>query len=98
MSATPQERAPVSIDDDFGFVTEQIEALKELGHRDEAGDVYADEDVYDLSVRWGTALAGRLPRMAHTVRAAGSRRPTSAGSKPFATNFETYRRSSNDSS
>lgn len=65
MSATPQERAPVSIDDDFGFVTEQIEALKELGHRDEAGDVYADEDVYDLSVRWGTALAGRLPRMAH---------------------------------
>lgn len=65
MSVAPESSAPVSIDDDVEFLTEQIERLKELGQQDETDDVFDDEDVYDLSIRWGTALAGRLPRMAH---------------------------------
>lgn len=65
ISVARQESVPVSIDDDIQFVSEQLERLRELGDREEVRDIYDDEDVYDLSVRWGTALAGRLPRMAH---------------------------------
>lgn len=61
MSATPNDRTPVNIDDDVAFLTEQIEALKQLAQRDDVDD----EEIYDLSIRWGTALAGRLPRLAH---------------------------------
>lgn len=57
----PHDGTPVNIDDDVAFLTEQIEALKQLGQRDHVDD----EEVYDLNIRWGTALAGRLPRMAH---------------------------------
>ncbi|BBY38346.1 hypothetical protein MMAN_24800 [Mycobacterium mantenii] len=57
----PHDGTPVSIDDDVAFVTEQIEALRQLGQRDDVDD----EEIYDLSIRWGTALAGRLPRVAH---------------------------------
>ncbi|OBH70821.1 hypothetical protein [Mycobacterium mantenii] len=58
---TSQGRLPVSIDDDVAVLTEQIEALRQLGQRDDVDD----EEIYDLSIRWGTALAGRLPRVAH---------------------------------
>lgn len=61
MSVSAEDRTPVSIDDDVAFLTEQIEALHRLGQRDDADD----EEVYDLSIRWGAALAGRLPRLAH---------------------------------
>ncbi|WP_156669701.1 hypothetical protein [Mycobacterium sp. E3339] len=65
MSMAPQSRAYVNIDDDIAFIGEQLERLKELAEHKEAADIFGDEDIYDLSVRWGTALAGRLPRMAH---------------------------------
>jgi hypothetical protein len=61
MSSAAHEGSPVSIDDDVAFLTEQIEALQQLGQRDEVDD----EEIYDLSIRWGTALAGRLPRVAY---------------------------------
>lgn len=61
MSVAPHAGTPVSIDDDVAFLTEQIEALQRLGQRDHVDD----EEVYDLSIRWGAALAGRLPRVAH---------------------------------
>ena len=60
-SAVHQEnRATVSIDEDIELLTEQITALKKLGHKDEV-----DDEIHDLSIRWGTALAGRLPRLVH---------------------------------
>ncbi|MFZ1162592.1 hypothetical protein [Mycobacterium sp.] len=52
---------PVTIDDDVEWLTEQIEALKQLGLLDEV----SDSQKYDFSIRWGTALAGRLPRLLH---------------------------------
>lgn len=65
MSMASDSQVQVSIDGDVEFLSEQIERLKELAEQKDAADVFGDEDVYDLSVRWGTALAGRLPRMAH---------------------------------
>lgn len=53
--------APVSIDDDVEWLTEQIQALKQLGRQDDVDD----GRIYDFSIRWGTALAGRLPRLVH---------------------------------
>ena len=62
MGADMEENpAPISIDDDVEWLTEQIQALKRLGQKDE---VDAGEK-YDFSIRWGTALAGRLPRLVH---------------------------------
>lgn len=61
MSVTSENQVPVNIDDDVAFLTEQIEALKQLGQRHDVDD----EEIYDLNIRWGTALAGRLPRVAH---------------------------------
>lgn len=51
----------VSIDDDVAVLTEQVRALRELGQRAQVEDV----QIYDLSIRWGTALAGRLRRLAY---------------------------------
>jgi hypothetical protein len=51
----------VNIDDDVAVLTEQIDALEKLGQREDVDK----EEVYDLSIRWGTALAGRLPRLVH---------------------------------
>jgi hypothetical protein len=51
----------VNIDDDVDLLTEQIEALKRLGAKDEL----AEGESYDFSIRWGTALAGRLRRLVH---------------------------------
>ena len=53
--------APISIDDDVEWLTEQIQALRQLGQKDEV----TDGEKYDFSIRWGTALAGRLPRLVH---------------------------------
>lgn len=53
--------APITIDDDVDWLTEQIEALKQLGRNGEV----SDGEKYDFSIRWGTALAGRLPRLVH---------------------------------
>lgn len=61
MSAVSQGRTPVDIDDDVALLTEQIEALQQLGRRDDVDD----EEIYDLSIRWGAALAGRLPRVTY---------------------------------
>ncbi|EFG74797.1 hypothetical protein HMPREF0591_5387 [Mycobacterium parascrofulaceum ATCC BAA-614] len=65
MSVAPKAKVHVSIDDDIEFLSEQLERLRALGEEKAADDVFGDEDIYDLSVRWGTALAGRLPRIAH---------------------------------
>lgn len=60
-AAQEQNRGPVSIDDDMELLTEQIHALKELAQKDEVDE----EESYDFSIRWGTALAGRLRRLVH---------------------------------
>jgi hypothetical protein len=56
-----EDPAPITIDDDVEWLTEQIQALKQLGQKDEV----TDGEKYDFSIRWGTALAGRLPRLVH---------------------------------
>lgn len=61
MSATSEHRTATGVDDDLDLLAEQISALRELGQRDEV----SDEQIYDFSIRWGTALAGRLRRLAH---------------------------------
>jgi hypothetical protein len=62
MAAEMEENAaPIIIDDDVEWLSEQIQVLKQLGQKDE---VDAGEK-YDFSIRWGTALAGRLPRLVH---------------------------------
>ena len=62
MSSGPHANpAPISIDDDVEWLTEQIAVLNQLGHKDEV----SDGEKYDFSIRWGTALAGRLPRLVH---------------------------------
>ncbi|MGH3578231.1 MAG: hypothetical protein ACRDU0_11830, partial [Mycobacterium sp.] len=64
MTATPESQSPIGTDDDFEWINEQIQALKELGAKDQKGSVPEGES-YDLSIRWGTALAGRLRRLVH---------------------------------
>lgn len=51
----------VDAGDDLEFLREQVEALKQLGQRESV----SEGDIYDFSIRWGTALAGRLPRLVH---------------------------------
>ena len=59
MSETP---ARITVDDDIDWLTEQVEALRELGRQEHV----SDGEKYDFSIRWGTALAGRLPhRLVH---------------------------------
>jgi hypothetical protein len=58
MSETP---ARIIVDDDIEWLTEQVEALRELGRQEHV----SDGEKYDFSIRWGTALAGRLPRLVH---------------------------------
>jgi hypothetical protein len=58
MSQTP---AAITVDDDIDWLTEQVEALRELGRQEQV----SDGEKYDFSIRWGTALAGRLPRLLH---------------------------------
>ncbi|UXA09485.1 hypothetical protein KXD96_21495 [Mycobacterium sp. SMC-2] len=54
-------RAPVSIDADVELLAGQINALEALGRKGSVDDA----ELYDFSVRWGAALAGRLPRLVH---------------------------------
>jgi hypothetical protein len=62
MAANMQENpASIAIDDDVAWLGEQIRALKQLGQQGEV----TDSEKYDFSIRWGTALAGRLPRLVH---------------------------------
>jgi hypothetical protein len=62
MAAEMEENpAPITIDDDVEWLTEQIQVLKQLGQQDEVDE----GEKYDFSIRWGTALAGRLPRLVH---------------------------------
>jgi hypothetical protein len=62
MAADMEENpAPITIDDDVEWLAEQMQALKQLGRQDEV----SDGEKYDFSIRWGTALAGRLPRLVH---------------------------------
>jgi hypothetical protein len=56
-----EDPAPITIDDDVEWLTELMQALKQLGQQDEV----TDSEKYDISIRWGTALAGRLPRLVH---------------------------------
>jgi hypothetical protein len=60
MSPT-QEHRPISIDDDVDLLNEQIRLLKDLGRQGEV----SDDDVYDLSINWGAALAGRLRKLVY---------------------------------
>ncbi len=60
-SAMNDNPTPVTIDDDVEWLTEHIVALKQLGNQDDVGD----DEKYDFSIGWGTALAGRLPRLVH---------------------------------
>ena len=78
MSAEMEEdRTDAAIDDDVELITEQIQALKQLGLQDEVDD----DAVYDFSIRWGAALAGRLPRLVHYSQPGCSTRPMNAGFK-----------------
>ncbi|MGB7871500.1 MAG: hypothetical protein WBM01_25090 [Mycobacterium sp.] len=62
MAAEMEENpSPITIDDDVEWLTEQIQALKQLGQQDEVDE----GEKYDFSIRWGTALAGRLRRLVH---------------------------------
>jgi hypothetical protein len=56
-----QKPAAITIDDDVEWLTEQIVTLKQLGQKEQV----TDGEKYDFSIRWGTALAGRLPRLVH---------------------------------
>ncbi len=58
MSETP---ARIAVDDDFDWLTELVDALRQLDRQEEV----SDGEKYDFSIRWGTALAGRLPRLVH---------------------------------
>lgn len=54
------------VDEDLDMLFSEVEALHRL-----AGDPQAAADrarVYDFSIRWGTLLAGRLPRIDHYHR------------------------------
>lgn len=51
----------IGVDDDFELLNEQIEALKKLGQKEKLDE----GESYDFSIRWGTALAGRLRRLVH---------------------------------
>lgn len=52
----------IDIDDDIELLNEQIAALRQLD--DLSGrEPVSDAQRYDLSIRWGTALAGRLRRL-----------------------------------
>ena len=61
MSAAQQGHAPVGVDDDLELLTEQLRALKSFAEEDDVND----GQIYDLSIRWGATLAGRLPRLVH---------------------------------
>lgn len=61
MNAAHEHRTFVDISDDLDLLTEQLDALIALG----AEEHLADNRRYDFSIRWGTALAGRLPRLVH---------------------------------
>jgi hypothetical protein len=61
MRPAEQGSARINVDDDFDLLSEQISALKVLA----ASDELSDGRIYDFSIRWGTALAGRLPRLTH---------------------------------
>lgn len=62
MAGEPNSQlGPIHIDDDVQWLTEQIQALKRLGKHNEVDPC----EKYDFSIRWGTALAGRLPRLVH---------------------------------
>lgn len=58
---TTERPHPIGIEEDFAVLDHQIHALVALGESDRV----TDGEVYDFSIRWGTALAGRLPRLAH---------------------------------
>jgi hypothetical protein len=60
MSVASTDRAPVNIDADVEILTQQVETLRELGQKESS-----EGEVYDFSIRWGVALAGRLPRLVH---------------------------------
>lgn len=54
--------AAVDIDDDLELLGEQIGILRKL----DAGNAEFGEDQrYDFSIGWGTAMAGRLRRLVH---------------------------------
>lgn len=59
----------VGVTADLDMLFGEVEALREL-----ARDPQASADpvrVYDFSIRWGTLLAGRLPRLEHYYRHGG---------------------------
>jgi hypothetical protein len=61
MAMPSDKRPPIGIDDDIELLTEQMAALRELGRKEDVDG----ETIYDFSIRWGTALAGRLRRLVY---------------------------------
>ncbi len=61
MSTTAQKPEPIGTDDDFELLAEQVAALKELARLDDV----PEGQIYDIGIRWGTVLAGRLRRLVH---------------------------------
>lgn len=62
MSAPPQhDRPTISIDDDVALLSERLHELKRLGDNKEV----SNSEVYNFSIQWGVALAGRLPRLVY---------------------------------
>lgn len=54
----------ISIDADMDLLHEQIHALRQLDTDSRAGPV-SEARRYDLSIRWGAAMAGRLRRLGY---------------------------------
>lgn len=55
--------APVDVAADLDILFDQVRALRELGA--DPGLTAEDGRVYDFSIRWGTMMSGRLPRILH---------------------------------
>jgi|SRR5690625_1686552 len=51
----------VDIDADLDIIAEQIAILRNLSAQPQVSDA----TLYDFSIRWGTVLAGRVPRLIH---------------------------------
>lgn len=61
-SASDSVRAiDVDIDDDMDLLNEQVHALRQL----DASDAVAEARRYDVSIRWGAVMAGRLRRLVY---------------------------------
>ena len=61
MGAPPQRQTVIGVDDDVELLEGMVTALRELGRLESV----TEDEVYDFSIRWGVALAGRPRRLAY---------------------------------